>query len=85
MMYTCGYWPEGTASLEEAQVNKIEHVCRKVRLREAKPSSTSGADSAASCFTRAALRRQMTGTNTTTEQVDAVAEIDATGLQASST
>jgi len=32
MMYTCGYWKEGTRSLEEAQVNKIEHVCRKVRL-----------------------------------------------------
>jgi len=32
MMYTCGYWKEGTRSLEQAQVNKIEHVCRKVRL-----------------------------------------------------
>jgi len=32
MMYTCGYWAEGTTSLEQAQINKIEHVCRKVRL-----------------------------------------------------
>jgi cyclopropane-fatty-acyl-phospholipid synthase len=32
MMYTCGYWPEGTTSLEEAQRNKIDHVCRKIRL-----------------------------------------------------
>ena len=32
MMYTCGYWNEGTATLEEAQVNKLDHVCRKVQL-----------------------------------------------------
>ncbi len=32
MMYTCGYWPEGTRTLEEAQRNKIDHVCRKIRL-----------------------------------------------------
>jgi cyclopropane-fatty-acyl-phospholipid synthase len=32
MMYTCAYWKEGTASLEEAQVNKMDHVCRKVQL-----------------------------------------------------
>jgi cyclopropane-fatty-acyl-phospholipid synthase len=33
MLYTCAYWKEGTATLEEAQVNKMEHVCRKVELR----------------------------------------------------
>ncbi len=32
MMYTCAYWSEGTKSLEEAQRNKMDHVCRKVRL-----------------------------------------------------
>lgn len=32
MMYTCAYWKEGTRTLEEAQHNKIEHVCRKLRL-----------------------------------------------------
>lgn len=31
-MYTCAYWPEGTRTLEEAQRNKIDHVCRKIRL-----------------------------------------------------
>ena len=31
-MYTCAYWTEGTRTLEEAQQNKIEHVCRKLRL-----------------------------------------------------
>jgi cyclopropane-fatty-acyl-phospholipid synthase len=33
MLYTCAYWKEGTTTLEEAQVNKMEHVCRKVQLR----------------------------------------------------
>ena len=33
MMYTCAYWKEGTGSLEEAQWNKMEHVCRKIRLQ----------------------------------------------------
>ena len=33
MMYTCAYWKEGTATLEEAQQNKIEHVCRKLQLQ----------------------------------------------------
>ena len=33
MMYTCGYWTEGTRTLEEAQRNKMDHVCRKVRLK----------------------------------------------------
>jgi cyclopropane-fatty-acyl-phospholipid synthase len=33
MMYTCGYWPEGTTTLEQAQRNKVDHVCRKVQLQ----------------------------------------------------
>jgi len=33
MMYTCAYWREGTKSLEEAQTNKMDHVCRKVALK----------------------------------------------------
>jgi cyclopropane-fatty-acyl-phospholipid synthase len=32
MMYTCGYWKEGTQSVEEAQRNKMDHVARKIRL-----------------------------------------------------
>lgn len=32
MVYTCGYW-EGASSLEEAQTNKLELVCRKLGLR----------------------------------------------------
>jgi cyclopropane-fatty-acyl-phospholipid synthase len=33
MMYTCAYWAEGTTTLEEAQKNKMDHVCRKVQLQ----------------------------------------------------
>jgi cyclopropane-fatty-acyl-phospholipid synthase len=33
MMYTCAYWSEGTKTLEEAQRNKMDHVCRKVLLQ----------------------------------------------------
>jgi cyclopropane-fatty-acyl-phospholipid synthase len=32
MLYTCAYWTEGTRTLEDAQRNKMDHVCRKVRL-----------------------------------------------------
>ena len=33
MMYTCAYWREGTTTLEQAQINKMDHVCRKVDLK----------------------------------------------------
>ena len=33
MVYTCAYFPTPEASLEEAQIAKMEHVCRKVALR----------------------------------------------------
>jgi cyclopropane-fatty-acyl-phospholipid synthase len=33
LVYTCAYFPEPQATLEEAQVAKMEHVCRKLMLR----------------------------------------------------
>ena len=33
MVYTCAYFPDKAMTLEEAQVAKMEHVCRKLRLR----------------------------------------------------
>jgi cyclopropane-fatty-acyl-phospholipid synthase len=33
MLYTCAYYPSPEATLEEAQLAKMEHVCRKVALR----------------------------------------------------
>ena len=33
MVYTCAYFPTRDATLEAAQVAKMDHVCRKLRLR----------------------------------------------------
>jgi len=33
MAYTCAYYPTPTASLDEAQVAKMDHVCRKLQLQ----------------------------------------------------
>ncbi|MGG5810164.1 class I SAM-dependent methyltransferase [Falsiroseomonas sp. CW058] len=33
MVYTCAYWPEAGTTLEEAQVAKLDLVCRKLRLQ----------------------------------------------------
>lgn len=33
MLYTCAYFQTPTATLEEAQLAKLDHVCRKLRLR----------------------------------------------------
>ena len=32
MAYTCAYYPTPAATLDEAQVAKMDHVCRKVRI-----------------------------------------------------
>ncbi len=33
MAYTCAYYPTAAATLDEAQTAKMDHVCRKLRLR----------------------------------------------------
>lgn len=33
MVYTCAYFPRPDASLEEAQFAKMEHICKKLRLK----------------------------------------------------
>lgn len=33
MVYTCAYFPTPEATLEQAQIAKMHHVCRKLRLR----------------------------------------------------
>ena len=70
MMYTCGYWPAGTASLEQAQVNKMEHVCRKVRLERGESVVDIGCGFGGFMFYAAEHHGvSVTGVNTTTEQV----------------
>lgn len=34
MVYSCGYFPTGEEDLDEAQARKLDHICRKLRLRE---------------------------------------------------
>lgn len=33
MLYTCAYFPNSSTSLENAQLAKMDHICRKLRLR----------------------------------------------------
>src|ERR1700722_17191971 len=33
LAYTCAYFPSPTATLEQAQTAKLEHICRKLRLQ----------------------------------------------------
>jgi cyclopropane-fatty-acyl-phospholipid synthase len=33
MQYSCGYFPSGTEDLDTAQAKKIDHICRKLRLK----------------------------------------------------
>jgi len=33
MAYTCAYYPNADATLDQAQIAKMDHVCRKVRLK----------------------------------------------------
>jgi len=83
MMYTCGYWPEGTRTLEQAQQHKIDHVCRKIRLAPGDRFVDIGCGFGGFMF-RAweTVRALGTGLNTTTEQVDWLREeIARRGLQ----
>ena len=82
MMYTCGYWPEGTRTLEQAQQAKIDHVCRKIKLARGESFIDLGCGFGGFMFraweTVGAIG---TGLNTTTEQVDWLsAEITRRGL-----
>ncbi|WP_407572058.1 class I SAM-dependent methyltransferase [Deinococcus altitudinis] len=33
MVYSCGYFPNGDETLDDAQSAKLEHICRKLRLK----------------------------------------------------
>lgn len=82
-MYTCAYWREDTASLEEAQRNKIDHVCRKLRLSAGERYVDIGCGFGGFLFRALEVVGALgTGVNTTTEQVDWLQEeIRRRGLQ----
>jgi cyclopropane-fatty-acyl-phospholipid synthase len=81
MMYTCGYWAEGTTTLEAAQRAKVEHVCRKVGLKPGERVIDIGCGFGGFMFHAADHHGvQVTGLNTTTEQVEELRErIEAGG------
>ena len=83
MMYTCAYWKEGTRTLEEAQQNKMEHVCRKIRLKPGETVLDLGCGFGGFSFYAAERHGAVvTGLNTTTEQVAEMrAEIERRGMQ----
>ena len=85
MMYTCGYWREGTRSVEEAQRNKVEHVCRKVRISPGESVIDIGSGFGGFMFHAQQFHgAKVTGLNATTEQVDWLrAEIKHRRLEAS--
>ena len=82
MMYTCAYWKEGTKSVEEAQVNKMDHVCRKVQLKPGETFVDVGCGWGGLLFHAYGHYGALgTGINTTTEQVNELrAEIARRGL-----
>jgi len=75
LMYTCAYWKEGTTTLEQAQVNKMEHVCRKIRLQPGESVVDIGCGFGGFMFYAAERHGlSLTGINTTPEQVRFVDE-----------
>ena len=71
MMYTCGYWNEGTRTIEEAQRNKVEHVARKILLQRGETFVDIGCGFGGFLFHAWERHGALgTGVNTTTEQVN---------------
>jgi cyclopropane-fatty-acyl-phospholipid synthase len=82
-MYTCAYWRDGTASLEQAQRDKIDHVARKIRLAPGERYVDVGCGFGGFLFRAWETTRALgIGINTTTEQVQWLdAEIGRRGLR----
>lgn len=82
MMYTCGYWKEGTQSVEEAQKNKMDHVARKIRLSPGETFVDIGCGFGGFMFHAQEHYGALgTGINITTEQVEWLkGEIASRGL-----
>jgi cyclopropane-fatty-acyl-phospholipid synthase len=82
MMYTCAYWKEGTTTLEEAQRNKMDHVCRKVQLKAGETFVDVGSGWGGLLFHAWEHYGALgTGINATTEQVEETqVEIERRGL-----
>jgi cyclopropane-fatty-acyl-phospholipid synthase len=82
MMYTCAYWKEGTKTVEDAQVAKMDHVCRKVQLSRGETFIDVGCGWGGLLFHAYEHYGALgTGINNTTEQVEELrADIAKRGL-----
>ena len=82
MMYTCAYYDDGVRSVADAQVAKMAHVARKVRLAPGERVVDMGCGFGGFMFYAAEHHgARVTGVNTTTEQADYVkAQIAERGL-----
>ena len=83
LMYTCAYYQHPQQSVLEAQIAKMEHVSRKVRLNPGERVIDMGCGFGGFMFYAAERHGvHVTGVNTTTEQANWVkAKIAAKGLQ----
>ncbi|HSJ95493.1 MAG TPA: cyclopropane-fatty-acyl-phospholipid synthase family protein [Myxococcota bacterium] len=82
MMYTCAYWKDEPGTLEQAQRDKVEHVCRKLMIGAGDSVVDIGCGFGGFMF-HAHERHgaSVTGVNTTPEQVAMVrGEIGRRGL-----
>src|SRR6266566_463425 len=83
MAYTCSWFADGSKRLEEAQVAKMDHVCRKVLLNRGDTFADIGSGWGNLLFYAWEKYGALgTGINTTTEQVQETrAEIKRRGLE----
>ena len=83
LMYTCAYFEDAGQSVLQAQMAKMEHVARKVRLQPGESVVDMGCGFGGFMFYAAEQHGvHVTGVNTTTEQADWVkAKIAARGLE----
>ena len=83
LMYTCAYYEHPDATILDAQMAKMEHVARKVRLQPGERVLDMGCGFGGFMFYAAEHHGvHITGVNTTTEQADFVkAQVAAKGLQ----
>ena len=82
MMYTCAYWKPGTRTVDQAQRNKIDHVCRKIGLKPGESVIDIGCGFGGFMFHAwENYGVRVCGINTTTEQVEWLrAQIEQRGL-----
>jgi cyclopropane-fatty-acyl-phospholipid synthase len=70
MLYTCAYFPSPDISLEDAQLAKLDHVCRKLRLQPGEKVVEAGCGWGALALHMAKhYRVQVTAYNISVEQV----------------